>query len=95
MNLYREKIVIPGGHVIRAKVYVMDVATKATTGGPLSTVIITVTVPPSQRARIPDSVPSLQWRGATFYRRGIIVPIVALGKVDHYEITAVSEDTPG
>lgn len=91
MNLYREKIILSGGVTVSAKVYVMDAKTVATRGGPMSEVIVTVTIPPSQRRKILTTTREFTWRQATFYIRGMVVPIVALGRVDHYEITGVSD----
>ena len=94
MNLYRDKIYINGVE-IPAKVYVHSMETKAGQGGGISEVSLTITIAPSQYRRLPQPFNELLWRDARFDRRGIVIPIIALGRVDHYEITAVSPMTPG
>lgn len=91
---YRDKITFENNATLRANVYVLNTEVRASTGGAIERVIITVTIPPSERQNVPVEGHSFDWQGATFYRRGIIVPIMALGRVDHYEITAVSDESP-
>lgn len=92
MNFYRDKITA-GTRTIRANVYVAT--TDTILGGSASTqvlnvTVITVTVPPSQGRDLSPSLDRIEWAGATYIVQGNIVPIMALGRVDHYRIVAQS-----
>lgn len=92
MNFYRDKITADS-RTIRANVYVAT--TDTILGGAASTqlrnvTVITVTVPPSQGRDLSPSLDRIKWAGATYIVQGNIVPIMALGRVDHYRIMAQS-----
>lgn len=92
MNFYRDKITA-ANRTIRANVYVAS--TDTVLGGAASThllnvTVITVTVPPSQGRNLSPSLRQIEWAGATYIVQGNVVPIMALGRVDHYRIVAQS-----
>src|SRR5690625_5643110 len=93
MNFYRDKITV-NGETIRANVYVASTDTKLSGSGTdfLNMTVITVTIPPSRGKKLPVDLGRLQWRGLHFFGQGQIVPIMALSRVDHFQITATTAD---
>lgn len=97
MNFYRDKITIKD-KTIRANVYVASTDTMlggAASSSMLNVTVITVTVPPSQGRNIDRNLDRLQWAGGTYIVQGAVVPIMALGRVDHYRIVAQSVSGAG
>lgn len=92
MNFYRDKITA-NGKTIRANVYVATTDTilgGAASSHLLNVTVITVTVPPSQGRDLRSNLERIEWAGATYIVQGNVVPIMALGRVDHYRIVAQS-----
>src|SRR5690625_6238320 len=91
MNFYRDKITV-NGETIRANVYVASTDTKLSGSGTdfLNMTVITVTIPPSRGKKLPVDLGRLQWRGLHFFVQGQVVPIMALGRGDHFQITATT-----
>ena len=97
MNFYRDKITV-NGETIRANVYVASTNTKLGGGAGtslLSNTVITVTVPPSKGRSISPIQRDIEWKGANFIVQGRVVLIMALGRVDHYHITAMTTGGAG
>lgn len=93
MNMYRDSIELEDGRKVKAKVYVMSTQLRITRTEGLREAIIVVTIPPSQRRYVPSNLTSFHWQGNYFYIEGLVVPIMALGRVDHYELTGVGRRT--
>src|SRR5690625_6128368 len=93
MNFYRDKVTI-NGETIRANVYVASTDTKLSGSGTdfLNMTVITVTIPPSRGKKLPVDLGRLQWRGLHLFVQGQVVPLMALGRGHHFQITAT---TPG
>ena len=91
MNFYRDKVTI-NGETVRANVYVASTDTKLSGSGTnfLNMTLITVTIPPSRGKKLPVDLGRLEWRGLHFFVQGQVVPIMALGRVDHFQITATT-----
>lgn len=88
MNMYRDRVTV-NDRVIRANVYVMSTQQRMTHNEGLREAILIVTIPPSQRRYVPDDLTEFYWHGRQFYVEGLVIPIMALGRVDHYEFTGV------
>src|SRR5690625_7184874 len=82
---------------VRANVYVASTDTKLSGSGTdfLNMTLITVTIPPSRGKKLPVDLGRLQWRGLHFFVQGQVVPIMALGRVDHFQITATTAGGAG
>ena len=91
MNFYRDKVTI-NDETVRANVYVASTDTKLSGSGTnfLNMTLITVTIPPSRGKKLPVDLARLEWRGLHFFVQGQVVPIMALGRVDHFQITATT-----
>src|SRR5699024_12620838 len=89
MNFYRDKITV-NGETIRANVYVASTDTKLGGSGTdfLNMTVITVTIPPSRGKKLPVDLGRLQWRGLKIFVQSKIIPNMALGRVNHCQITA-------
>lgn len=90
MNYYRDKVTIDG-KTIRANVYVASTDTVlggAAGASTLNVTVITVTVAPSRGRELSPNLERLTWQGGLYIVQGRVVPIMALGRVDHYRIVA-------
>src|SRR5690625_5382127 len=96
MNFYRDKVTI-NDETVRANVYVASTDTKLSGSGTdfLNMTLITVTIPPSRGKKLPVDLGRLQWRGLHFFVQGQVVPIMALGRGDHFQITATTAGGAG
>src|SRR5690625_6466313 len=96
MNFYRDKVTIHG-ETVRANVYVASTDTKLSGSGTdfLNITLITVTIPPSRGKKLPVDLGRLQWRGLHFFVQGPVVPLTALRRVDHFQVTATTAGGAG
>lgn len=89
MNFYRDKITIRGS-TVRANVYVASTDRLLSGQHALNKTVITVTIPPSRGRALEGYLDRLTWQGREYNVEGLVVPIMALGRVDHYRIVASS-----
>lgn len=87
-TMYRQKVTIGDGSPIRANVYVLSQAQSYAKGGNLKETVISVTLPPRRGPEI-KSAERVTYEGETFRVQGYPVPIHALGRLDHWEITGL------
>lgn len=87
MNFYRDKITVKG-RTIRANVYVASTDRILSGQHSLNKTVITATVPPSRGKDLEGYLERITWQGRDYLVEGLVVPIMALGRVDHYRITA-------
>lgn len=95
--IYRDSITADG-ETVRANIYVLSTNAKAAGGigaGVLAQTVLTVSMPPGERAKLASLPQRWIWRGGTYFIQGVIVPIVALGRVDHYEVTVMQSTGQG
>lgn len=93
MMIYRDKVTVSGTE-IRANVYVLSTGTKLRNGADsginwAASTVATVSLSPAERAKLSDRPTIWLWKGGEYYLQGNIIPIVALGRVDHYEATVM------
>lgn len=89
-GMYRDRVSISGGEPIRANVYVVSAASIVSNGGLYDKRTIIVSISPRQVIAI-EPANSLTWRGEEYLVQDSAVPIMALGRLDHWEITAIRE----
>lgn len=91
MNFYRDKVTIRGT-ATRANVYVASTDRVLSGGNALNKTVITVTIPPSKGKALLEQgqISRIIWQGSEYNVEGLMVPIMALGRVDHYRITAAN-----
>lgn len=87
--IYRDKVQLDGGDLIRANVRVASNITRFEQTGAMDKIGIQVSFPPSSTRPI-TSVAAVTWLGRTYATQGQPIPIMALGRLDHWEISAVS-----
>lgn len=83
--MYRDKITI-ADNTYRANVWVLSTSTKVADSSLLNTTIVTVAVPVKYGEAL-STVSRFTWRGREYVVRGEAVPIIALGRLDHWEMT--------
>lgn len=85
--VFRDRITIDGDRQ-RANVKVSTPGSRVMTPADPELEFITVTLP-GRSSRDYGNVTRFMWRGSNYTVTTKAVPIVALGRVDHYELTAV------
>lgn len=86
--MYRDKVQLDGGAPIRANVRVASNVTKYEQTGAMDKIGILVSLPP-KKARPISSVAEITWMNRVYKTQGEPVPIMALGRLDHWEISAM------
>lgn len=89
MNFYRDKVTIRGS-TVRANVYVASTDRVLSGQHALNKTVITVTIPPSKGKALEGYLDKITWSGRDYNVEGLVVPIMALGRVDHYRIVAAN-----
>lgn len=83
--MYRDKIVV-GDKTYRANVWVLSTSAKVADASLMNTTIVTVALPVKYGEAL-STITLFKWRGREYSVRGDAVPIVALGRLDHWEMT--------
>lgn len=83
---YRDKVTI-AGETLRANVYSISAASAYVNHGILDEHVIIVSLP-AKRKSVAQIATRLDWMGGTYFVEGQARPIMALGRLDHWEITA-------
>lgn len=83
---YRDKVAI-AEQALRANVYSLSAASAWANGGPMDEHVIIVSLP-AKRGSIAQIANYVDWMGTRYNVQGQARPIMALGRLDHWEITA-------
>lgn len=88
VNIYRERVTLDGGTPQRASVFFVSQYAQTMGGGSAQEQTISATFPPRAGVAL-AAAGAVGWDGKSYLIQGVPEGVRALGRIDHWKITAI------